>query len=194
MRRAREADCGRWRREWDSNPRGGISAYTISNRAPSTARTSLRVGLGTRCAGWPTRRASLPANKSPRQASAPPYDLGESPRTVWRVRGDRPNLARTPAQERTPCNAILPVCSLGIAFALVCKHGNRAKKGNVVKLIIAVALLLGTLIGFEMAVAFNAPRPTRRTPHSIVEIRCVPWSPDSAAIAKKHRFRKAPTA
>src|SRR5690242_10528857 len=34
----------RWRREWDSNPRGGISAYTISNRAPSTTRTSLRDG------------------------------------------------------------------------------------------------------------------------------------------------------
>src|SRR6266571_5549616 len=31
-----------WRRERDSNPRGGISAYTISNRAPSAARTSLR--------------------------------------------------------------------------------------------------------------------------------------------------------
>src|SRR5215510_9744087 len=37
---------GRWRREWDSNPRGGISAYTISNRAPSTTRTSLRVRRG----------------------------------------------------------------------------------------------------------------------------------------------------
>src|SRR5262245_28716252 len=33
---------GEWRRERDSNPRGGISAYTISNRAPSTTRTSLR--------------------------------------------------------------------------------------------------------------------------------------------------------
>ncbi len=48
------ADCGfraplpprlarqiQWRREWDSNPRGGFAAYTISNRAPSTTRTSL---------------------------------------------------------------------------------------------------------------------------------------------------------
>ena len=61
------------------------------------------------------------------------------------------------------------------------------------KLIIAVALLLGTLIGFEVAVALNAPRPSRPASHSIVEIRCVPWSPDSAAIAKNHRFHKAPT-
>src|SRR5262249_61940740 len=35
----------KWRRERDSNPRGGISAYTISNRAPSTTRTSLREGV-----------------------------------------------------------------------------------------------------------------------------------------------------
>lgn len=29
----------RWRREWDSNPRQGISLNTISSRAPSTSST-----------------------------------------------------------------------------------------------------------------------------------------------------------
>ena len=32
----------RWRRARDSNPRYGISAHTISSRAPSTTRTTLR--------------------------------------------------------------------------------------------------------------------------------------------------------
>ena len=39
---ARVGGLGKWRRERDSNPRDVISAYTISNRAPSTARTPLR--------------------------------------------------------------------------------------------------------------------------------------------------------
>ena len=32
----------KWQSEWDSNPRD-VSAYTVSNRAPSTTRTSLYV-------------------------------------------------------------------------------------------------------------------------------------------------------
>ena len=31
-----------WQSEWDSNPRD-VSAYTVSNRAPSATRTSLYV-------------------------------------------------------------------------------------------------------------------------------------------------------
>ena len=31
-----------WRREWDSNPRDPLGAYTISSRAPSTTRPSLQ--------------------------------------------------------------------------------------------------------------------------------------------------------
>ena len=33
----------KWRRVWDLNPRGAQHAYTISSRAPSAARTTLRV-------------------------------------------------------------------------------------------------------------------------------------------------------
>ena len=33
----------KWRRVWDLNPRGAYHAYTISSRAPSAARTTLRV-------------------------------------------------------------------------------------------------------------------------------------------------------
>ncbi len=33
---------GGWRRGWDSNPRYGISVYTLSRRAPSTARPPLQ--------------------------------------------------------------------------------------------------------------------------------------------------------
>ena len=38
-----------WRREWDLNPRYAFGVHTISNRAPSTPRTSLLVrdGYGT---------------------------------------------------------------------------------------------------------------------------------------------------
>ena len=31
-----------WRRERDSNPRYGVTVYTLSRRAPSTTRTPLR--------------------------------------------------------------------------------------------------------------------------------------------------------
>ncbi len=34
--------CEFWRRERDSNPRYAINVHTLSRRAPSTARTSLR--------------------------------------------------------------------------------------------------------------------------------------------------------
>src|SRR5206468_2325001 len=69
--RAEAAPAGpeRWRRERDSNPRGGISAYTISNRAPSTARTSLRNELRDR-ARQRGSRSSLPGRPASRQATA----------------------------------------------------------------------------------------------------------------------------
>ena len=35
-----------WRREWDLNPRYAFGVHTISNRAPSTPRTSLLVRDG----------------------------------------------------------------------------------------------------------------------------------------------------
>ena len=38
----RAAFFGMWRRERDSNPRYAINVYTLSRRAPSTTRTSLR--------------------------------------------------------------------------------------------------------------------------------------------------------
>src|SRR5688572_8802098 len=41
-RRAATGGGRRWRREWDSNPRSAINAYTLSKRAPSAARPSLR--------------------------------------------------------------------------------------------------------------------------------------------------------
>ena len=59
---------GRWRREWDSNPRGGISAYTISNRAPSTTRTSLR-----------SERATVPGAAAARQARRAGSESGPAP-------------------------------------------------------------------------------------------------------------------
>src|SRR3990172_7244966 len=52
-----------WRRERDSNPRGGISAYTISNRAPSTTRTSLRDKVGHR----------VPRSTGPHEVPGCPY-------------------------------------------------------------------------------------------------------------------------
>ena len=41
-RRGRRTDMPRWRRERDSNPRYAFDVYTLSRRAPSTARPSLR--------------------------------------------------------------------------------------------------------------------------------------------------------
>ena len=33
-----------WRTEWDSNPRYPLGVHTISNRAPSASRSSVRAG------------------------------------------------------------------------------------------------------------------------------------------------------
>ena len=35
-------ETGKWRRGWDSNPRDGKTAYTLSKRAPSTTRPPLQ--------------------------------------------------------------------------------------------------------------------------------------------------------
>src|SRR5437867_5328104 len=64
-----------WRREWDSNPRGGISAYTISNRAPSTARTSLRNELRDRMTTlWPDVRLPTVGAKTLAREDYPPHE------------------------------------------------------------------------------------------------------------------------
>ena len=47
LTRFTELQCGKarrrsWRREWDSNPRYAVNVYTLSKRAPSAARPSLR--------------------------------------------------------------------------------------------------------------------------------------------------------
>ncbi len=34
-----------WRRRWDSNPRYGVTVYTLSRRAPSTTRPRLRISI-----------------------------------------------------------------------------------------------------------------------------------------------------
>ncbi len=57
----------RWRRERDSNPRGGISAYTISNRAPSAARTSLRTSAPGSPAAEPLPRPTAAGKPSGRR-------------------------------------------------------------------------------------------------------------------------------
>ncbi len=57
------------------------------------------------------------------------------------------------------------------------------------KVLIAVALWLGIFIGFGIAMAVDAPRQTLTKSRSTLEIRCVPWAPDSAALAKKHCHR-----
>ena len=53
-----------WRREWDSNPRWALDPYTLSRRAPSTARPSLLVrpriiSAGERTKKSPRRTAGL---------------------------------------------------------------------------------------------------------------------------------------
>src|SRR5262245_10617953 len=64
---------GEWRRERDSNPRGGISAYTISNRAPSAARTSLRSRIG------------LPRGRGPGNAGRDAQDTRREPARLLRL-------------------------------------------------------------------------------------------------------------
>ncbi len=64
-----------WRREWDSNPRCAVNAYTLSRRAPSTARPSLRkarrkIGAGRMACNLTANHPIAPASPT-RPAPAP---------------------------------------------------------------------------------------------------------------------------
>src|SRR5262245_57450205 len=58
-----------------------------------------------------------------------------------------------------------------------------------VKLFIAMAFVLGIVIGFGTALTLETPRPAWPQSRASLQIRCVPWAPDSVAIARQHRPR-----